>query len=83
MVYGYLEWFVCWFCAENQMVLVWMWMGQRRMRAGGGLVAVGGLMAESITKVLPLFGWYYRRWHYLSARCLSARIVEPTKFLKI
>lgn len=29
------------------------------MRAGGGLVAVGGLKAESITKVLPLFGWYY------------------------
>lgn len=34
-------------------------MGRRRMRAGGGLVAVGGLMGESITKVLPLFGRYY------------------------
>ena len=29
------------------------------MRAGDGLVAVGGLTAESITKVLPLFGRYY------------------------
>ena len=41
------------------MVLAWMWMDRRRMRAGGWLVDVGGLMGESITKVLPLFGWYY------------------------
>ena len=32
------------------------------MRAGGGMEAVGGLTAEGITKVLPLFGWYY---HFL------------------
>ena len=42
------------------MVLVWVWMVRRRMRAGGGLVDVGGLTAEGITKVLPLFGWYYQ-----------------------
>ena len=29
------------------------------MRAGGGLVAVGGLTAGSIAKVLALFGWDY------------------------
>ena len=76
--------FFCWFCAENQMVLVWMWMGRRWMRAGGGLVAVGGLTAEGITKVLPLFGWYYHlAVALLECSVLSARIVEPTKILKI
>lgn len=54
------------------------------MRAGGGLVAVGGLTAEGITKVLPLFGWYYHlAVALLECSVLSARIVEPTKILKI
>ena len=45
------------------------------MRAGGGLVAVGGLKAESITKVLPLFGWYYHlAVALLECSVLSARL---------